>query len=217
MEKHWLRRDGADRLVIFALGWSADHAVVEHIDPAGCDVLCLYDYREFAPFTEAERAQIEGYREKYLFAWSFGVMVSEHLFRDVAFTRAVAFNGTPWPLDDRFGIGQKRFMVTQHGLMRAGMDEFDKRVYGNSYERLKGRLSTRGLIANVNELTALKKLSYALTIPTPVRWNKAVVGEFDVISPPQNMLDYWQERAEFLPLPHYPFADANIILREIDH
>lgn len=213
MEKHWLRHEGAGRVAVFVLGWAADSAVVEHVKPRDCDVLCICDLRDLAPLAPDELAT---YREKYLFAWSFGVLAAEVLFPDMEFTRAVALNGTPLPLDDRFGIGRRRFDLTMAGLAGGGMELFERRAYGEHYERLKERLSPRGLQENIRELEELQRL--ALSSPRlSVKWDKAVVGSNDVIFPPRNMLAYWADRAELLPLSHYPFADADIILREIDH
>ncbi len=211
MEKHWLRREGADKLVVFMLGWAAGHTLVEHIRPPGYDVLCVCDYRETEGLPE-----VTPYRDKYLFAWSFGVLMAEALLKDMDFTRAVALNGTPLPADDMFGIGRRRLDLTLRQLATQGMEQFDRRAYGEHYELLAGRLSPRSLQDNIQELRELQYI--AETQPhAAIKWDKAIVGERDVIFPPQNMLAYWGERAELLPLPHYPFADANIILHEIDN
>lgn len=218
MEKHWLRREGSDRLVIFVLGWAADHTLVEHIRPEGCDVLCVYDYRDIARLSAEDSDMLRSYPRKYLFAWSFGVLAAEALMQglDITFTRAIALNGTPLPADEKLGIGGRRLRLTLQQLMKHGMDEFNHRAYGEHYERLRERLSPRGLCDNVAELDVLTAVAPG-RYPPVIAWDKAVVGERDVIFTPENMLNYWGERAELLPLPHYPFADADIILREIDN
>jgi hypothetical protein len=48
-----------------------------------------------------------------------------------------------------------------------------------------------------------------------IAWDKAIVGSGDTIFPPENQLRFWTERAELLPLPHFPFGDGKIIEREI--
>ena len=211
MEKHWLRREGANRLVIFMLGWAADHTLIEHIRPPGCDVLCVYDYREAETLTEVAQ-----YRDKWLFAWSFGVLMSEVVLGGVGFTRAVALNGTPLPADDKLGIGSRRLDLTLRQLATQGMEQFNRRAYSEYYEVLAGRFSPRSLQDNIQELRELQRIAEAAPHPA-IKWDKAVVGERDMIFPPQNMLAYWGERGELLPLPHYPFADADIIMREIDN
>lgn len=207
MEKYWITRAGNDRLIVFVLGWAADHSVVAHIRPAGYDILAIYDYCEMEP------VELERYSEKYLFAWSFGVWAAEQLFAHADFTRAVAFNGTPFPVSDTYGIAPRRLDATIRGLSAGGMEAFERRAYGVSYEALK---SPRTLEENIEELETLKELSIKPYRPA-IRWDKAVIGTEDVIFPPENMQNYWSVSAEVLPLPHYPFADAEIILREIEN
>lgn len=215
MEKHWVRGRGNRKLLVFTLGWAADPKIVKHIAPPGCDYLYISDYREFTPLTDIERTQITAYPERFLFAWSFGVMAAEQLFAGMEFTHSVAFNGTPYPIDSRFGIDPRVFATTLRGLPKHGIDEFNKRVYGDDYDRFKDVLSPRNLQENTAELIALQGL--AESSMSSLNWHKAVIGTCDAIFPPANMAAYWQDRAELLPLPHYPFADANIILREIDN
>ena len=144
-------------------------------------------------------------------------MLAELMFRDTTFTRAVALNGTPLPLDEKFGIGLRRFQATAAGLMKRGdMNEFEERAYGDFYERFKGRISPREFWGNIRELALMEHYANGMNEPV-IHWDKAIVGRFDVIFPTRNMYDYWGERAELLPLPHYPFADAELILREIEH
>lgn len=211
MEKYWIARAGNDRLIVFVLGWAADHSVVAHIKPDGYDVLAIYDYRAMEPVgTELER-----YSEKYLFAWSFGVWAAEQLLAGVGFARAVAFNGTPFPVSDTYGIAPRRLDTTIRGLHAGGMEPFEKRAYGASYEIMAKNLSPRPLEDNIAELETLRRRSTEPYRPE-ISWDRAVIGSGDVIFPPENMRNYWSVRAEVLPLPHYPFADAEIILRELE-
>lgn len=199
------------------LGWAADYRVVEHIDLPGFDVMYLYDLTAQSG-VQYEAPDMGGYEERYLFAWSFGVWAAERMFAGEKFTRAVAFNGTPLPVDAQYGIEPRRLDITIRGLAAGGMEAFERRAYGDEYERLKGVLSPRPLEYNIAELTSLRDASLVPYTPS-IAWDKAVVGECDVIFPPANMIRYWQEKAEIetevLPLPHYPFADVSIVRNEI--
>lgn len=208
METHWLRREGYPRVAIFVLGWAADWRVIERATPTGCDVVALYDFRTLEPTV------INSYTERYLFAWSFGVRVAELLFSGCAFTLAVALNGTPRPVDRLYGIAPRRLEATLHGLAAGGMETFERRAYGYAYNGLREYLSPRGVDANIHELNALRDISIVSYEPA-IAWDKAIVGSGDVIFPPENQLRYWAERAELLPLPHYPFGDGGLIEREI--
>lgn len=213
MQADWLVREGNRRVVIFALGWAADTRVVAHIRPSGCDVLALGDYRTLEALDDAF---FESYAERYLFAWSFGVWAAEQILRGVRIDHAVALNGTPLPVDERYGIEPKRLSVTIRGFRRSGTREFDKRTYGVWYEQF-GRLATnRTEEDKIEELEMLAVQAACLYVPN-IKWSKAIVGSEDVIFSPENMLRYWGIRAEVLPLPHYPFGDAGLIEREIDN
>lgn len=212
MEFHWLRRGQNDRLVLFVLGWAADYRVVEHIGLPGCDVLAVYDYGGGLDDGLAEK--IAGYGDVRLLAWSFGVWVAERLLAGVELTRAVALNGTPVPVDALYGIEPRRMAVTLRGLKAGGMEAFDRRAYGEHFDRLRPVLSPRPQERNIAELEYLVETSTAGHAAS-LRWDKAIVGSEDLIFPPENMVLYWGSRAEVLPLPHYPFADGGLIEKEI--
>ena len=86
MEQHWITREENRDLIIYALGWGGDYHLVDHIRPDGYDLLCTYDYRTISPVSPESVAR---YRRIYLFAWSFGVWVSELIFRGITFYRTV--------------------------------------------------------------------------------------------------------------------------------
>lgn len=220
MQQHFIVRTGNPRLVIFALGWGADHHLVEHIIPDGYDVVCLYDYRNAGALADIKPEGISpaDYSERYLFAWSFGVWAAEQIFAGETFTRAIAFNGTPFPVDENYGIEPRRMAVTIRGLASGGTDAFARRAYGGSYERLEPVLFTRSIDHNIAELRSLDGASRQVYTPT-LKWDKAIVGDSDLIFPPANMQRYWLEKAEIkteiLPLPHYPFENAEVVTNEL--
>lgn len=216
MEFHWLRRGQNDRLVLFVLGWAADYRVVEHIGLPGCDVLAVYDYGGGLDggLDDGLAEKIAGYGDVRLLAWSFGVWVAERLLAGVELTRAVALNGTPVPVDALYGIEPRRMAVTLRGLKAGGMEAFDRRAYGEHFDKLRPVLSPRPQERNIAELEYLVEAS-AAGHAASLRWDKAIVGSEDLIFPPENMVRYWGSRAEILPLPHYPFADGGLIEKEI--
>ena len=124
MQKHWLKRIGAPDLIVVALGWASEPRLVQNIPTEGYDVLVLYDYRTLEPLAAADTAS---YGQITLLAWSFGVWVAEQVCRDIPFRRAVALNGTPLPVDARYGIPPQAMAVTRQGIRRTGTDLFDRR------------------------------------------------------------------------------------------
>ena len=115
MQKHWLKRIGAPDLIVVALGWASEPRLVQNIPTEGYDVLVLYDYRTLEPLAAADTAS---YGQITLLAWSFGVWVAEQVCRDIPFRRAVALNGTPLPVDARYGIPPQAMAVTRQGIRR---------------------------------------------------------------------------------------------------
>lgn len=220
MRQHFVRRSGGRKLIVFTLGWGADHRVVEHILPDGYDAVCLYDYRDAATLGNLPlEFSPTDYDRCHLFAWSFGVWAAERIFEGARFTRAVAFNGTPYPVHERYGIEPRRMSVTIRGIVAAGTDAFARRAYGDRYGEMKGILFPRPAGENIAELEALDAASREPYTPS-LGWNKAVVGSQDAIFPPHNMEHYWREVAkietETLPLYHYPFTRTEILKNELE-
>lgn len=218
MTQHWLVQQHNDRLIIFVLGWACDSGCVAHLATSfeGCDVLCVYGYGGLEP--EADygtlAAAIVPYTHRTLVAWSFGVWVAEQVFAGVKFDWAVAYCGSPFPVSAEFGIDPKRLAITVRGVTAHGSDGFNRRAYGNSYERLKSVLSPRGLDSDVAELKTLARLASVAYTPA-IEWDMAVVGSEDTIFPQENLVRYWGSRSQVLPLPHYPFEDGKIVESEL--
>lgn len=218
MEKQWLVKEGNPDLIIFALGWSCDAQAVERIRPAGYDILCIFDYRTLYPVAESET---EAYRRVYLFAWSFGVRVSESVFRKISFYKTVALNGTPYPVHNRFGIPVRPFLLTLRSIRTAGTEAFERRTYGKYYPIAAAWPPSRSLEDKARELEALHELSQ-VEADEPFTWDEALVGSKDLIFPPDNQLACWKERypdtrittAEGMP--HYPFSEGRILLRLLE-
>lgn len=194
-------------LAIICLGWGGDPRVAAPLaERLDMEVLYLHDWRTMPALPDLSK-----YNNIYLIAWSFGVWAAEQIFAKTTteFTRAIALNGTPLPCDERLGIGLKRLKITLQGLQSRGLEEFQRRAYGEYYEELRPVLSERKLQDDIDELSAL--IARSLRPHTPsIKWDTAVVGSQDTIFPPANQLAYWENRAEtrvkIVSLPHYPFA-----------
>ncbi len=199
METYWLKQSGSSRLAVFVLGWAADWQILTGSFPEGCDVLAVYDFCVVEPLV------IQSYPESYLYAWSFGVMASEYIFGNHRFTKKIALNGTPRPVDECFGIDPRRMAATLRGIEKGGMEVFERRAYGEYYDTLRDKLSPRGIDANIKELNELCVLA-ANPLEPKQPWDRAIVGIRDKIFPPENQLAYWGSVAELISIPHYPFS-----------
>lgn len=214
MQETWLIRGGNRDLVIFMLGWSATPNAVRHIRPAGCDVLACCRYTELRDFQPGEFC---AYRRIYLFAWSFGVWAAERCCSRLPLYKAVAYNGTPFPVHDRFGMHPRVVQLTLRGLSRVGMKPFLEKTYGSAQAVPQGDFPERSLEENIAELGYLAEQSAQNSAPS-ILWNKAYIAAGDAIFPPAAMRAYWGSAGLGTGIagPHYPFADPRVVLDEME-
>ncbi len=211
MQKHWLiRRPENARLLIVALGWASEPAAAPP-PPADYDLLCLCDYRsidELVPEAFCSYECID------LVAWSFGVMIAERVAWRLSLRRALAFNGSPLPVDDRFGIPTRSFLVTLKGLPRAGTNLFFERAYGGPEQTPASHRPQRSLETLIEELAYLH-VAARQPRSREFRWDAAFIGKRDAIFPPGNLSAYWGERGRLIDAPHYPFTDVSLLHRAL--
>ncbi len=214
MQETWLKQEGSRDLVIFVLGWAATPNAVQHLAFEGCDIFCVDDYREMRELRAEEFSQ---YRRIYLFAWSFGVWVSEQIATQLPLYRAIALNGTPMPVDDRYGMRLRVVMRTMQGLAKVGMNPFNEKTYGTVRAIPDGPFEDRSIEAKIEELQLLAERSKGAE-SSVIDWAEAYIADKDEIFPPQKMWDYWQTRGlgKSFESYHYPFSDAQILLAHID-
>ncbi len=214
MQHTWLRQEGNDNLILFMLGWAATPNAVCHIPLPGYDVLACHDHRSIAPLRAEDFA---GYRRIYLFAWSFGVWVAEQCCRELPLYRAVALNGTPYPVDERYGMRLRAVMRNMRAMVRAGgnnpfgsgAQEDGRSIPAGPYPDLTAQ-------EKLDELTLLAEWSGADSAPH-LHWDAAYIGDKDEIVPPDRMRAYWNSvglGTEFESY-HYPFANPEIVLAEL--
>lgn len=77
-------------------------------------------------------SSLAGYPQCEVAAWSMGVWYASRLkaLQDVQPTRTVALCGTPWPIDDRYGIPRAVFDATLAGLSPRSVEKFVVRMEG---------------------------------------------------------------------------------------
>ncbi len=211
MQQTWLRCEGHQDLILFILGWAATPNAVCHIPLPGYDVLVCHDHRSLCPLKASEFAH---YRRIFLFAWSYGIWVAEHCCRELPLHRAVALNGTPFPVDARYGM---RLRVVQRCLRQMAKSGGTNPFQDSAQEGVRyipdGPFADRSLDEKVEELDKLAEWSRADSA-AHLRWDTAFIADKDEIFPPDNMRAYWHGvglGTEFSSY-HYPFADPAIVL-----
>ena len=209
MRRLWITRKGGRCLTLFFCGWGMDERAVQHLKGES-DVLMFYDYRELS----GEEAPVtEGYEEVRAVAWSMGVWAASVLLSrwKLPVDYRVAINGTERPVDERYGIHPKLYLLTEQGMNERGRDKFFARMLAGREEMAKFEANKprRELSEQVQELRAIREQSGL--IKPEIRWDKAYVSAGDVIFPAESQRNWWDGKCEVVNLTggHYPFYVLN--------
>lgn len=193
MRAEWLRRKGADELIVVLGGWAAGAAPFSHLAGAA-DVLLLSDYRRLDPPDWPA-----GYAAMDLVAWSFGVAAAAQLpgAALAGFRRRLAVCGSWAPCDDDLGIPRRMVQATAEGLSPDSLRQFGRRAGCAMPEE-----------ADIGALCA--ELHAVLDWPMPAwpAFDRVILGRRDRVFPPENLARAWagQGAVRVLDCGHNPFA-----------
>ena len=198
--------EGKEKLLLFFNGWSASPELFARLEPdTDMDYWVAYDYRGGFGLDEGIRA----YKEVTVVAWSLGVFAAARSLAGLRLpiVRAVAINGTLFPMHDMLGIPKKIFLGTLENLNEEGMKRFNRRMCGSrEVLRMYEQVPSRPLDEVRDEL---QELAYMATTgcTCPPLWTEALISRDDRIFPPANMRRYWQGECPVreIEAPHYPF------------
>jgi biotin synthesis protein BioG len=179
----------------------------------GSDLIVLYDYRDLA-LPGWLPAAMERYRTIDLAAWSLGVWAAG-LAGLERIGRAVAINGTPFPVDPLRGIPPEIFRGTLDSWSEATRKRFERRMFAGleGDERLAEVRSQRTALDQQDELRAIEAVASdgpGRAAPS-WRFTKAIIGGRDLVFLPENQRMAWQgtETEEIDSMPHFPFFHLN--------
>ena len=196
MKYKWLNKNDTKDLIIFFNGWGMDEAVVEHINAGSYNVIMLYDYNSL----DFDFNIINNYENKYIIAWSMGVMCAT-LFNIDNVVSATAINGTLKPIDDEFGIPKRIYDLTLKGFSPKGRERFIKNMFDKT-----ANLPTikREFENQKSELSALKNYEANLNF----KYTKIYISNNDKIIPTKNQEAFWNMKSN-LNGGHCPFGLFN--------
>lgn len=188
MRYKWLNKKSNERLIVFFNGWGMDESVVSHLEPENYDIVMIYDYNEL----DFDWSEIEAYKEKYLVAWSMGVMIATNF--DKGYISKTAVNGTLKPIDNEFGIPTRIYDLTIKHLNPA---KFMQNMFqvgetlpnvGREFENQKSELSAiKGYSAN-----------------EAFKYDRVILSSEDKIIPTANQVKFWGIEPNF-ESGHCPF------------
>lgn len=214
MKAEWIRRGGRQKLLLFFNGWGMDRRVADFMGGSGCglddyDMLVLFDYRD-TQLPGGVSAEIARYGEVDLVAWSLGVRAAV-LCGIEGIHRAVAINGTLFPVDELRGIPPEIFRMTMEQWSDDNRSRFERRmcIGGERDSRYEAIRSARSSQEQQAELRAILEAAVEGTSEPSAAWRfeKAVIGGRDLIFMPANQRRAWLGTAmlEIADMPHFPF------------
>jgi biotin synthesis protein BioG len=134
------------------------------------------------------------------------------LFKD--FDKKIAINGTPFPVDNDYGIPEKPFLLTLRHAKTGLEGKFYQNIFDKEeeYERYLKNPVERSIENRVEELQNL----YENIKNTPKTYepffDKAFVSLNDKIIPSKNQMKFWQDfgvPVEKLESGHFPYYNFN--------
>ncbi len=180
--KYKFYNENNEKLIIFFNGWGMDEFIISHLDRSGFDLLVLYDYTDL----DVDFPPLDNYQEKYIIGWSMGVMIST-LFYDCFgnINKYIAINGTPKPIDDKYGIPERVYKLTLKSFNENTCRKFMEKMFDTKPPIEK--FSNRTLESQKEELENLMGIEGKY-----ISFDKVFVSENDNIIPTKNQLNYWR-------------------------
>lgn len=214
MQSHWLNKQNNNKLIIFFTGWSFDYKPFEFLNCGNFDVLIIYDYNDLA------LPQIPEYKEYFLISWSMGVYTS-YLLKDKLpkFTKKIAINGTPFPVNDEYGIPLKPFILTLRHAKTGLEGKFYQNIFNSEkeYAQYTKTQVERTIENRVSELNNLYSKIKSTEISYQNYFDTAIISNNDKIIPTKNQINFWEGKAEIKTVEsghflYYNFTSWNEIL-----
>lgn len=186
MKQKFIERD-RHRLVIAFAGWGSDDRLFSRL-PCESSLLVCHDYGDLS----FDAAFIEGYGEVSVFAWSLGVWAADNCLRGVRVSRALAYNGTPFPLSAAYGIAPEVFAGTIANFSEASLAKFRRRMCGRNLADFSEMLPAASSAELLSELESIYSKARLYQSVDHIAWTAAYYGEGDRIFLPGNQLAAWR-------------------------
>ena len=180
--KYKFYNENNEKLIIFFNGWGMDEFIISHLDRSGFDLLVLYDYTDL----DVDFPPLDNYQEKYIIGWSMGVMISTLFYNCFGnINKYIAINGTPKPIDDKYGIPERVYKLTLKSFNENTCRKFMEKMFDTKPPIEK--FSNRTLESQKEELENLMGIEGKY-----ISFDKVFVSENDNIIPTKNQLNYWR-------------------------
>lgn len=212
MRHHFIQKHNLPNLTVFFAGWGMDEHPFADYHPQDCDLLLCYDYRTL----DFDRTLLDGYRNVRLVAWSMGVWAASRVFHNApaALRESIAFNGTPTPVDNERGIPGAIFNGTLQNLCDATLHKFFRRMCGSpaAFTDFLAQRPQRPVGELKEELACIGTMAGG-PHPREWRWDKAVIGNKDLIFSAANQQRAWQDSGTAVVMTDCPHYDGEWLRR----
>ena len=180
--------------VLYFTGWSAPHSLAQRMElPEEWTLFSVGDYRGELP----QWPDMSSFSRLYLVAWSMGVWAAEYFHKCYPTpSLAVAINGTPSLISDRYGIKAVDYQRMATGLDVEGYRHFVRQMC-LSEETAAHFLSLpdhRGIAAAREELRWVADLGGSIA-ECAVPWTQAIVSDHDLVIPSGGQRRFWLDRS----------------------
>jgi len=209
MKTYIRRREKNRELVVMFGGWGTDENVFIPLCNDEFDFILFYNYSADQALVLPE-AKI--YEKITLIGWSLGIWAAQFLSERTGFRPDVkiAVNGTPLPVDEKFGISPHVIEGTLNNLNDKNIKKFYLRMFGDrkTFMQHLAMLPQRTAKSLQDELRWLYNRIMENS-DEGYNWDYAVISENDRVFPVKSQKLYWKNRPEtktiLLPMNHYLF------------
>lgn len=185
----------SNKIILLFLGYSFNPSCVKHL--YNSDLIVVYDYQDlnFDPSFLKDK-------EIYLIAWSMGVWVANLVLSDLPLKYALAINGTPFGIDDHFGIPAKSF--------KKSIEEFDFEFFKRNC--FLNEISKVNFTFNKNPKLELENIYINALKPSKnnIKWDKVIISKRDLIFPPK-ACEWFNCKKVYINSSHFVFFKFNNI------
>lgn len=215
MKTTWIKKEGAEELLLFFNGWGMDRRIADYLlgeslsEGFEPDLLLCHDYSTLEPEPGVLR-EVSQYGRITIVAWSFGVWAAQHMELP-PIARAIAINGTLHPVNAQKGITPQVFQATLANWSEESRHRFNRRMCGTGevLALFSGMSPDREAADQREELERLQKhvLTEGLTDGPAWQYDHAIIGGRDLVFPSRQQYHAWRgvPQTVIADMPHFPF------------
>lgn len=215
MKTTWLKKEGAEELLLFFNGWGMDRRIADYLlaeslfEGFDADILLCHDYRTLE-HDAGDMREASRYRRITIIAWSFGVWAAQQMALP-PIESAIAINGTLHPVNAERGISPEVFQATLATWSEKSRIRFNRRMCGTNevLSLFSGISPDRSVADQQEELARLQEhlLLQGSRGGAEWRYDHAIIGGRDLVFPAEQQYRAWKglPQTVIADMPHFPF------------